>query len=196
MGRNNVLRSIGTFVLGSLVLSVILNSTIWGGPGNPLDARNLLDLRWDRLGMTPLTDGFRYEVGGYLFFSNQLSDPEYHACSEAGCYLQVYIFNTTDSPKEFPMGYMCLKTNKAHYAGATQFFPPGPTLELINPGVPDFKEGTLLTFLDTQVIAGWDVSEDEQPEEIYYGTCGDPSSAWFRFKVSQSMTEAETQTGA
>lgn len=40
MKPNNLLRSVGTFVVGSLVLSVILNSTVWAGPGNPLDLRN------------------------------------------------------------------------------------------------------------------------------------------------------------
>lgn len=48
MKRNSAIRSLGTFVVGSLILSVILNSTVWAGPGNPLDVRNFRE--WFNLG--------------------------------------------------------------------------------------------------------------------------------------------------
>ena len=39
-GRGSLARSIASFVFGSAVLSVILHSTVWSSPGNPLDVRN------------------------------------------------------------------------------------------------------------------------------------------------------------
>ncbi len=177
------LRSVVGLIAGSAILSIVLSSTILGGPQNPLDARNFLKLRWDRLGMTPLTAGPSYEVGGYRFISDYMVDPEVSVCSNGICSFRAFIFNTASVPLEYPMANMCLKTKEAHYSGMARYVPTDPTLELINPGFPGADQALWASIFGPQVGASWILNPELEVEEIYYGTCGDPGSAWFRFKI-------------
>ena len=171
------------FLATSFVVTVALNTTVWGGSGNPLDARNYFKGDLKAVGLTPLTDGFRYEAGDYLFVLVQEEESGQICYAETACSASVFVGNLGDRPINFPEAQMCLKTAERHLASRAPAYDPnnGFFSYIINPG-PVGNDWSVL-FGGQNLNGLWFIQEGEVLEEFYYGTCGEPGGAWFRFKL-------------
>lgn len=139
---------------------------------------------------TTLTDGFEARVDAYQFVDgSELMDPPGKICTLVMlCSVDVYIFNLSDAPIEFPLGVMCLKTNRAHYASLQSYTPEAPS-KLINPGSPETANLTSFVFERPFLSGTWSPPSGEVAEEYYYGECGKPETAWFRFKLDPNLNQ-------
>ena len=178
----------------SLALAVGLNSTIWSSPGNPLDLRTYLKSDFLAFGATQATSGLLATNGDYVFsrqkeelaeVASPSSEAELGYVVQTGVTQVVAFHNRGTAPIPFPEGTMCLKTNLRHLES--------PTVAILNisysrnlvPNPGEDEWANEWVFPGQPGITGYfTIAKDEIAQEIYYGTCGTPDTAWFRFQVS------------
>lgn len=179
-------KATSSIAVSAFVLTIGLNSTLWSSPENPWDIRNFLQSQARIFGLTPLTTELRAAVGDHVFVSQG------GFCNDFMCSSNVAVFNRGAQPIELPIESMCLRTEQGDYASPISSFAQG------EPGTPEERTYLVInpsTEANTGFIFGtgsqplngiWNMNSgiDVVPKEIYYGDCGHPERAWFRFDAS------------
>lgn len=186
------LKTIATVTAGSMVVTIALNSTIWASPDNPLDIRNFLQSQARIFGLTPLTTELRADVGNLVFVLDGGSD------FETSFTTRIYALNKGSTPAELPIEKLCLRTESGHYealggpmrglAEATN--PNPPTTVSINPS-SEYASDWIFGTGSELILGTWSFRLPVNPLEVYYGECGHPERAWFRFDASVAFQGAQ-----
>lgn len=184
------LKAIATVTAGSMVVTIGLNSTIWSSPDNPLDIRSFLQSQARIFGLTPLSTELRADVGDFVFVSTGGS------CIGSQCIANVAVYNKGTRPIELPIESMCLRTDQGDFVSPISSFAQGEpgtpeerTFLVINPS-SQASTNYILYGTGSQPLNGfwfWRDQVEILAKEIYYGECGHPERAWFRFDASVAV---------
>jgi len=182
-GRRSWFSNLLVFVVGSFLLSVVLNSTVWSSPGNPLDLGEYGVFEARTFGLTQPTNADFASMGTFRFKRSDFARSE---STDGFPVVQLYVAydNNGTTPANRPTGDFCLKTNLRHLESSlhSDITWAYETMVTPNPGPWDPE----VDFMGFQVLNGyWQVREGEFPVEAYLGQCGQESFAWFRFTTPE-----------
>lgn len=194
-GQRSWLRNLIAFLVGSLVLSVVTNSTIWSSPGNPLDVRTWVENFGELTSPFSIPEeGAIVQNGSYVFSRGSFHGGYDESLGHPTFGVSVSFYNSATTPIAFPRGVLCLATDVRHLESrklAWNVYGDAYAEDLVPQ--PNLTEWPHVPWEPPFAYAGingyWYLDAEETPIEVYYGTCGEPTTAKFRFAVNDFVQD-------